>query len=215
MLAAERRSEMGMARAVGAHRRQLIQQFIAEGSGYAILAGLVGSALGVVAALGIGYAMGWLFGDFVDITPHVTPRSMIVAYCLGVVITFLAVTGSSWKISRLNVVAAVRDLPDATTSRRKKRTLVWAALMLLGGAAMTMAGVNGESAFPFYLGMSLMPFGVALILRFFGVPSRAVFTTVGLYLLVFWLLPEKQFEQIFGNYDGDYRDVLPLRASSW
>ena len=48
MLAAERRSEMGMARAVGAHRAQLIQQFVAEGSGYALLAGLVGAALGVV-----------------------------------------------------------------------------------------------------------------------------------------------------------------------
>ena len=47
MLAAERRPEMGMARAVGAQRRQLIQQFVAEGSGYALLAGLVGAALGV------------------------------------------------------------------------------------------------------------------------------------------------------------------------
>ncbi|MEA2584826.1 MAG: putative transport system permease protein [Thermomicrobiales bacterium] len=202
MLAAERRSEMGMARAVGAHRRQLIQQFIAEGSGYAILAGLVGSALGVMAALGIGLGMGWLFGDFVDITPHVTPRSMIVAYCLGVVITFLAVTGSSWKISRLNVVAAVRDLPDATTSRRKKRTLVWAALLLIGGALLTMTGTNSDSLLAFTMGMSLLPFGVALILRFFGVPSRPVFTIVGLYLLGFWLLPEKQFAQIFGDYDG-------------
>ena len=35
MLAAERRSEMGMARAVGTQRRQLIQQFVAEGAGYA------------------------------------------------------------------------------------------------------------------------------------------------------------------------------------
>ena len=41
-----------------------------------------------------------------------TPRSLVVAYCLGVVITFLAVVGSSWKISRLNVVAAIRDIPD-------------------------------------------------------------------------------------------------------
>ncbi|HEY7031443.1 MAG TPA: FtsX-like permease family protein [Thermomicrobiales bacterium] len=205
MLAAERRSEMGMERAVGAHRRQLIQQFIAEGSGYAILAGMVGAALGVVAALGIGFAMGWLFGDFVDITPHVTLRSMIGAYCLGVVITFLAVSGSSWKISRLNVVAAVRDLPDAASSRRRLRTLVWAALMLLGGAAMTMAGLSGNSAFPFYLGMSLVPFGVALVLRFFGVPSRAVFTTVGVYLLAFWILGSaEKLDSIFGEMDGGF-----------
>src|SRR5690606_42062275 len=56
MLAAERRPEMGMVRAVGTQRGQLVQQFIAEGSGYAILAGLIGAALGVAATYGI--AMG-------------------------------------------------------------------------------------------------------------------------------------------------------------
>jgi putative ABC transport system permease protein len=57
MLAAERRPEMGMARAVGTHRRQLIQQFVAEGSGYAILSGFVGAALGVAATWGIALGM--------------------------------------------------------------------------------------------------------------------------------------------------------------
>jgi hypothetical protein len=101
MLAAERRSEMGMARAIGAHRRQLIQQFIAEGSGYAILAGLVGAALGVVATVAIALTINALFGEFLEIEPSVSPRSLVIAYCLGVVITFIAVVGSSWKISRL------------------------------------------------------------------------------------------------------------------
>lgn len=202
MLAAERRAEMGMARAVGTHRRQLIQQFISEGAGYAIIAGFVGSALGVLAAIGIGYAMGFLFGDFLNITPHVTLRSLVAAYCLGVVITFLAVVGSSWKISRLNVVAAIRDLPDTSSPARKKRTLIWAALLLLAGAAFTLSGINSEGAFPFYAGMSLMPFGLALILRFFGAPSRPIYSAIGLYLVVFWLLPDNQFEKIFGNFDG-------------
>jgi putative ABC transport system permease protein len=203
MLAAERRAEMGMARAVGQHRRQLIQQFISEGSGYALIAGMLGAALGVLAALGIGAAMGFLFGDFVNITPHVTLRSMVAAYSLGVVITFLAVVGSSWKISRLNVVAAIRDLPDAVSSKRKKRSLIWAGLLLLVGGVLTLIGMNSGSAFPFYAGMSLMPFGVGIILRFFRVPSRPIFSLIGLYLVVFWLLPEDQFTRIFGEYDGD------------
>ena len=140
MLAAERRSEMGMARAVGTHRRQLIQQFVAEGSGYALLSGLVGSALGVAAAYGIGYAIQALVGDDLSITPHVEPRSLMVAYCLGVVITFLAVVGSSWKISRLNVVAAIRDIPDVQASKRSWKVLLWGTLMLLGGGLLTMSG---------------------------------------------------------------------------
>ena len=57
MLASERRSEMGIARAVGTQRGQLVQQFIAEGSGYALFAGLVGTLLGVLAAYGIAEGM--------------------------------------------------------------------------------------------------------------------------------------------------------------
>ncbi|MCC6790538.1 MAG: ABC transporter permease [Thermomicrobiales bacterium] len=204
MLAAERRSEMGMARAVGQHRRQLIHQFISEGAGYALIAGFLGAALGVLAALGIGAGLGYLFGDFVNITPHVTLRSLVVAYSLGVVITFLAVVGSSWKISRLNVVAAIRDLPDEVSSKRKKRSFIWAGLLLLVGGLLTMQGADSGSAFPFYAGMSMMPFGVAIILRFFRVPSRPIYSLIGLYLIVFWLLPEDQFTKIFGEYDGDF-----------
>ena len=108
MLASERRAEMGMERAVGTQRPQLIQQFVAEGSGYALVAGLVGAALGVLAAIGIAQGMKVIFGAYAPVEPHITPRSMVVAYCLGMVITFLAVAASSWKVSRINVVAAIR-----------------------------------------------------------------------------------------------------------
>jgi len=202
MLAAERRSEMGMARAIGTQRGQLIQQFVAEGAGYAVLAGLVGAALGVAAAYGIGYGMSALLGDEISITPHVEPRSLLAAYCLGVVITFLAVVGSSWKISRLNVVAAVRDIPDVQASKRSKKTLLWASLLLLGGAVTTLSGLSAEQAFPFYTGMSLLPFGVALFARFFGAPSRPVFSVVGGWLLFLWLLPEDTAARLWGKLDG-------------
>ncbi len=205
MLAAERRPEMGMARAVGTQRRQLIQQFVSEGSGYALLAGLVGAALGAAAAYGIAAGLNTLFGDFgLEIEARVTPRSLVVAYCLGVVITFLAVVGSSWKISRLNIVAAVRDIPDVSSPKRKKLPLLWAALLLLVGGLSTWQGKSAESAFFFYSGMSLLPFGVVLILRFFGIRSRPIFTVAGLYLLTLWLLPSDTAERLFGKLDGNF-----------
>ncbi len=204
MLAAERRTEMGITRAVGAHRRQLIQQFVAEGAGYALVAGLVGAALGVVVAAGMAAGIQYLFGQWVPIEPRVTPRSLVVAYALGVTITFLAVVGSSWRISRLNIVAAVRDIPDISSSKRKKMTLVWAALLLLAAGLGTMAGHESGNQFPFYGGMSQLPFGAALVLRFFGVPGRPVFTAVGIYLLTLWLLPENVAERLWGELDGDF-----------
>jgi putative ABC transport system permease protein len=204
MLAAERRAEMGMTRAVGAQRSQLIQQFVSEGAGYAVFAGLIGSALGVLAAIGIGYGIELLFGEFVPVEPHVTLRSMVVAYCLGIVITFLAVVGSSWKISRLNVVAAIRDLPEVSRQKGRWRTVLWAVLLILIGAAMTLGGLSSNTAFTFFLGMSLWPFGLALVFRFFGVGSRPIYTIVGIYLLVLWLLPFDTQEKIFGKLDGDF-----------
>ncbi|MDP9364033.1 MAG: ABC transporter permease [Chloroflexota bacterium] len=202
MLAAERRPEMGIARAVGAHRRQLVQLFVAEGAGYALLAGLVGSALGVLAAFGIATAIQFMFGESVRVDPHVEPRSLVVAYCLGVVVTFATVVAASWRISRLNIVAAVRDIPDVSSPRRKKRTLVWAAMLLVAGSALALVGQRSDVAASFLTGMSLLPFGTALILRFIGARVRPVFTPVGCFLLVLWLLPQELSARLWGDLDG-------------
>lgn len=203
MLAAERRSEMGMERAVGAQRGQLIQQFISEGAGYALLAGLVGAGLGALASIGIAMGMQAAFGEFIQITPYVHPRSMIIAYALGVVITFLAVALSSWRVSRLNVVAAVRDIPDAYQATRNRRQLGWGIAMVLLGALMILGAQSNRNAFLFLSGMTLVPFGIAAIVTYFGWRPRWVLTAAGLYTLVFWLLPDDIFVSIFGEYEGD------------
>jgi putative ABC transport system permease protein len=204
MLAAERRAEMGMTRAIGAQRNQLMQQFVSEGLIYALLSGLVGVTLGVLAAAGIAIGIRPLVGDIATISWHVTPTSVIVSYCLGVGITFLSVVIASWRISRLNIVSAIRDIPDVTTLRRKTRSIVFGVLLLVAGAGMVVLGTSSGSAFPFRLGLSLLPFGVAMLLRYVGVSSRAVFSGVGIYLLVIWLLPSSVFDTIFGKYEGDF-----------
>lgn len=204
MLAAERRSEMGMARAVGAQRSALVQQFMSEGSLYALIAGLVGSALGVGVAYVISRAFASIFSDYAHVEPSISPTSVLAGYCLGVVITFVAVVVSSWRISRLNIVAAVRDLPDNASGRRSWKTLLWQGLMVVGGVLLTMQGMSSNSAFAFMGGVSLLILAGALILRQLGVSSRLAFSLAGVLLLVFWLLPDNLFTRIFGSYDGDF-----------
>ena len=53
MLAAERRGELGIARAVGTRRGHLVQMFLFEGAAYDLLAAAVGAALGVAVAFGM------------------------------------------------------------------------------------------------------------------------------------------------------------------
>jgi putative ABC transport system permease protein len=134
MLAAERREEMGMARAVGTRRSQLVQAFVSEGMAYNLLAGALGAALGVGAAfllvvVGIRLVLG---GDASFIAAHVTARSLVVSYCLGVVLTFATVVLSSLRITRLNIVAAIRGTDDHGAGReaRRKTRWLWVALGL-------------------------------------------------------------------------------------
>lgn len=203
MLAAERRAEMGMTRAVGAQRRQLIQQFLSEGAGYTLLSGLVGTGLGVVAAWLITLAFSSFLGDDFNISIHVEPRSLVIAYSLGVVITFIAVAISSWRVSRLNIVAAVRDIPDAYVAKRNRKQLIWSIVMILAGAGLVAIANSSRQASAFTIGLTLIPFGIAGILTYIGLKARPVMTVAGLFTLVFWLLPDDWFRRIFGEYDGN------------
>ncbi len=110
MLAAARKSEMGMARAVGTRRNQLIQMFLFEGVVYDLMAAIVGVALGILVTYAIAGVMASVIqGSPIDIRVHVEPRSLIVAFTLGILVTFATVAVSAWRVSRLNIVRAIRD----------------------------------------------------------------------------------------------------------
>ncbi|MGH2344728.1 MAG: ABC transporter permease, partial [Chloroflexota bacterium] len=115
MLAAERRPEMGMARAVGTQRRHLIMQFLFEGYTYDLGSALVGVVIGIAVGLGmvriLTAVISGVSSDF-SLQGHVEPRSIVVSFCLGALVTFITVAFSSVRVSRLNVVAAIRDLPE-------------------------------------------------------------------------------------------------------
>ncbi len=113
MLAAERKSEMGMARAVGAQRGRLVEMFVFEGTAYDLVAAAVGVALGVATGLIIALTLGRAFaGVGLAIRPSVSLRSLVVSYSLGMLVTFATVLISANRVSHLNIVSAIRDLPE-------------------------------------------------------------------------------------------------------
>src|ERR671910_860642 len=110
MLAAERKRELGIARAVGMQRSHLIRAFAFEGALYA----LVASAIGSVAGVGVGWVMVRLLGkgfaggsDDFRIVFATSLGNVVLAFCMGMVLTFAVVLVSSWRVSRLNVVRAI------------------------------------------------------------------------------------------------------------
>ncbi len=104
------------------------------------MSALVGAALGVGVAFLIVNLMGRLIGDAIDIRPVATWRSLVVAYTLGVIVTFITITISSWRVSRLNIVSAIRDIPEAAATHASRRWLVLGILGVIVGALLMWVG---------------------------------------------------------------------------
>ncbi len=213
MLAAERKSELGMARAVGLQRGHLIQMFVAEGLVYDLFAAALGLGLGLL----ISYAMiGYLGGLFRQISAefgsmagvfrfyfHVTRPSLIIAYCLGVLLTFAVVVIASWRVSRLNIVAAIRDLGEQSDTRgehpwlRAAGQILRGPLLLLAGLLLLVTSPRQERTL-LLIGATLALVGAAYILDWaLGrwtamrpvVRARMIYSLIGCGLLALWGLP--------------------------
>jgi putative ABC transport system permease protein len=189
LLAAERKPEMGMARAVGLKRRHLTQMYIAEGLTYDLAAAAVGAALGVGAAWVIADVIGRLLGEFIQIEPHITWQSLVIAYTLGVVITFVTIVISSWRVSRMNIVAAIRDIPEEVKERESRRFLILGIIGLVLGALMLWGGAESGTLALYTMGISIIPLSLAVILRRFGLSSRLVYSGAAAIVLLYWVLP--------------------------
>jgi putative ABC transport system permease protein len=200
MLAAERRGELGIARAVGTRRGHLVQLYLFEGVAYDLVAAAVGALVGVAIAFGMVFILAAAL-DFtgLEIQHDVRLRSLVVAYTLGVLLTFLIVTVSAWRVSRLNIVAAIRNTPEPRVRKSRKRRWIPGTLAVLAGAGLTASGFSSADAVAFMLGVSLVVIGIVPLARAAGLSERIAFTTAGITMVAFWLLPFDWVEAIAGK----------------
>ncbi len=162
MLAAERQRELGILRAMGMSRGQIVQMFITEGMLYDLAAALLGLGLGLLVAYSmVGMVSGLFTGlgqqlsgldQLFNLRWSVTPASLTIAYCLGVIITGIVVIFSSWRVSRMNIVAAIRELEE--TSRLKSQGRIFLLVRLTLGILL-LAGGTGRF-WPLYSGNALL-----------------------------------------------------------
>ena len=119
MLAASRTTELGIARAIGTRRHQLVMSFVFEGVAYAVLASLAGVVLGILASMGLVSLLRQLIPQDVDFTViyAVQFRSLLIAFAAGIIITVTTVTVSAYRVSKLNIAVAIRGLSEQFVPR--------------------------------------------------------------------------------------------------
>ena len=208
MLAAERKREMGISRAIGMQRHHLIRMFTVEGAIYGAMSAFVGVFIGVL----LGFVLIWLTpsiferdgGEAFKLFVHVEPTSVLVAFLMGSVITLGTVIVAARRISRLNIVRAIRDIPEPTIVRASRRTLIWGCVILLLGIVILSLGFQIANLALFGIGMSLIPVGAGLILRWRGLAPRWVLSGTGVFFLLYWLLPPSVIDSIKEDWSEDF-----------
>jgi putative ABC transport system permease protein len=209
MLAEERKSEMGMARAVGMKRSQLTKLFLFEGTLYAAGASLVGIFVGIGIAYGILYAFGSIISGFFPVSLAqvldsftFTPVSLFTAFTEGLFITYLTILLTSWRVSKLNIIRAVRDIPEPPRGKRTYTVLlVVGGVLAILGVFLFEASFAAKSAIEALVGPSLVIIGAGLVLSRFLL-NRYAFTLTGIALLIQWGVPSFSFNSsIIQNYN--------------
>ena len=180
MLAASRTTEMGIIRAIGTKRRHLVQMFVYEGIVYSIGAAALGTLLGLGASVLLVLILSNVFQQEETFTFSygVTWQSIVIAFCAGLFLTALTVAVSAYRVSKLNIVVAIRGLGQEFvndevpgTGKRAMMVVYW-----LGGP-LTYAystwklwraghGIAGRTAV-FFLLLLVVPWIAVLVRQIF------------------------------------------------
>jgi putative ABC transport system permease protein len=188
MLAEERKSELGMLRAIGMKRGRLVRSFVIEGTVYALVASLVGILVGIAVGRAVVVVAASIFNSFsaeeggLTLAFHVTPVSIINGFAIGFLIAFFTVALTSIRISRINVIAAIRDLPTEGGRRLKRRWVIASTVLAALFAAAAVSAIAAGQGVGSYLYPALAVFFLCpLLVRL--MPRRWAYTGAALAVL--------------------------------
>jgi len=188
MLAEERKVELGMGRAMGMRRSSLVQLFVFEGLTYAVAAAAAGTLVGIaIGAILIG-TLNSVFGTLGASLPIViVPGSMIDAFAIGVLLTLATICFAAYRLSRFNIIVAVRDLPEPVTERASRRFAYAGTAVGILTLLLAIASRGNSSIMSLLLAVAVIAFSVPLSRR---VPSRWAYSggALGALAVVLWNL---------------------------
>jgi putative ABC transport system permease protein len=136
---AQRTREFSMLRTIGASRRQLVRSVVAE----AAVIGLLASVLGLLAGIGFAPAINALFKALGIDLPNqgtvVAPRTIVLAFVIGIGLTVLASLIPALRITRVAPVIGLREgVVLETPKSHRLRSALALGLSAIGVGAMLL-----------------------------------------------------------------------------
>jgi putative ABC transport system permease protein len=204
MLIEERKAEIGALRALGMRRGKLAILLITEGLIYALVAGALGALVGGFAATGVISFVSAFIRDLgvvngmLDISVRIQPTSIFYAFSLGVLVTGASIAYASIRLSRMNIIWAIRDMRSPKLRRFSVRSGIWSGLLILVGAVLGWIGFSADPAGSALalLGPLAALLGLAYLLSY-RLPQRAVYTSASLLTFAYVMLLPTQIDGYF------------------
>ena len=176
---AQRRREFAMLRALGASRRQVLRSVVAE----ALTLGVLASAVGIVAGLGVAKAINLLFkaigADIPTAGIALEPRTILIAALVGVGVTLVSALAPALRATRVPPVAALQEGAALPPTRFTKFTTAIAlAIAGLGGASLAYgifsSGTTSNRLLSMGLGALLLFVAIAMLAKYIVRPAARI-----------------------------------------
>ncbi len=140
---AQRVSEFGMLRTLGASRRQILSTVVVEAVAIGLLGAIIGIAAGFLVAM-LLHALFVAFGVDLPTTSLVLEsRTVIVALLVGVLVTLVSSLIPALRSTRVPPIAALHAFTPAPSRRRRVVSRVLAALLGVLGLYLVLDGLFG------------------------------------------------------------------------
>ncbi|MCK5253155.1 MAG: FtsX-like permease family protein, partial [Thermoplasmata archaeon] len=166
MLAEERKKELGISRAIGMRRSNLVRAFTFEGVIYSLIAATLGTVLGL--AIGWSLINGFMgaIADADTIPFYYKNSSVVIAFCVGTLITIGTVALSSWKVSKLNIVRSIRSIEEPRLRKGGMKSVYQGTALLALGLVLTFVGfAPGGSLVLQAMGPAVVVIGACLVIK--------------------------------------------------
>ncbi|MGN6202182.1 MAG: ABC transporter permease [Solirubrobacterales bacterium] len=141
---AQRISEFGMLRTLGASRRQILTTVLVEAAAIGLLGALIGIGGGFVLAKLINIIFEAVGADLPTTSLQLASRTVIVSLVVGMVVTMVSSLVPALRATRVPPIAALHAFAPAPTRRRRLVYLVLSVLLAAIGIAMVLIGLLGS-----------------------------------------------------------------------
>ncbi|WP_280437890.1 ABC transporter permease [Nocardia carnea] len=178
MLVAQRLRELALLRAVGAGRGQVGRSVVAE----ALIVGVIGSLLGLLAGIALAYGLAAVLNAF-DLglptgTMAVLPRTVLVAFAVGLLVTVVSAYAPARRASRIPPVQAMREEFASAGDSLRGRTVAGVVLAVAGVVLVVLGSRNTGGGAAAVVGVGALGLILAVL---FAAPalSRPVLAGLG------------------------------------